>query len=307
MHPESLNMNTETSGVIVPPNPLLLLHRYLRGRYWLIVPLAILFAIPGAIGGYLALKPQYEAYGRIAFEGSYDWILDDSDRPRAIPAFDARLNQAVLDMHSYRVVRRAAESDDLVAAGWPVGEAGYRLLRRSLSASVIRNSNTIDTRVSHPDPVLAAAAANSVIKVFMEVSGGSQAAELEEKKNQLISRRERKVTDLELVRAQRLRYLQEEELDEEDLEFQYPRLREDVANLSSQIQMIELELAKYALVADGDTAQDAADEPTISDLTLASRDPTFARLLGERDYWERKLATTSLREGHREYRECSAS
>jgi len=71
-------------------NPLLMVHRRLRGRYPLAIALAILFAIPGAYVGWNLKKPKYLSTGIIRVAPTLQPILyHESPENEVPPMFDA--------------------------------------------------------------------------------------------------------------------------------------------------------------------------------------------------------------------------
>ena len=285
-----------------PPNPLLLLHGFLRGRYWLMIPLACAFAIPGAIGGYLATKPKYESIGLIQITPSIDPLLGDS--PDVMPMFEQFINSEAALVESPRVIQKALEFDDdlLVRQGWPGGktQAGIRRLANAVSASVQRNTNFIIVRASHTDPRTAGIAAKAVIGTYMELYGNSAANEVNEDKAALDSLSTLKQAEIIDLEQRIVSTLETAGFEGNDLDIVLDNLLRMVMEYEVRLADINLTLDSY-----GDSSLDAAPQPAIDDVMLEAMFPEFAALQSKRRAIEIRLNVdlAGVSEDHRSKRE----
>src|SRR4051812_38226328 len=66
-------------------NPLLVVHRLLRGRYLWAVALGLVGLIGGGIGGYLATKPTYQSAGLVRVRPTLPRVLYENDQNSMLP------------------------------------------------------------------------------------------------------------------------------------------------------------------------------------------------------------------------------
>src|SRR5688572_3343647 len=179
-----------------PPNPLVLVHRLLRGRYLAAFVLALVFALPFAYAGFKLRGPKYKSTGLVRIAPMLPKLVYDTNENQLLPHFDSYVQAQVMILASRRVLDRAAGSKDLVAAGWPQGPAGIGQLERSLQVLCPPRSEMITVSVRHADPVQAKAAVNSVLTAFEEIQremGGSKGTLQEATLTSLETQREQEV------------------------------------------------------------------------------------------------------------------
>lgn len=160
-------------------NPLLLIHRQLRGRYRLVVLLGVLLMLCGGLSGYILMPPKYESKGVVRITPTLPSVLYHSEENQIPPMFESYLTtQAVII--SSRETLAAALANGLVQAGWPAGTKGIEELSRSMDVRRIRNEQVITVSVTNRDPKLAKAAVNAVLTSFVkqehDVSGSTSSA-----------------------------------------------------------------------------------------------------------------------------------
>jgi len=73
-------------------NPLLIIHRHLRGRYPLVIVLGLLFGIAGGAAGWLSRSPEYRSTGIIRIQPSMPKVLYESEQSVAPRMFTAFVN-----------------------------------------------------------------------------------------------------------------------------------------------------------------------------------------------------------------------
>jgi Mrp family chromosome partitioning ATPase/uncharacterized protein involved in exopolysaccharide biosynthesis len=151
-----------------PPNPLLLVHRRLRGRYKWAVTLGLLLAAPCAVAGWFAMPVQYASQGVVEVRTSVDQILYDIQENRTIPLIDQMVENERQRLVSQQNLTRAAQNPQLQAAGWPALPAGTSLLQQSLEANKARWGTYITVSVVHEDPRLSQLATNAVLSAYFE-------------------------------------------------------------------------------------------------------------------------------------------
>ena len=169
------------------PNPLLLVHRSLRGRYVIAGFLALVLGAIAAVGGWFASKPLYESQGWIRAFPRQQRILYETPENAAIPMFDAYVKAMAELAKSRRVIDLALGQPEMRRSGWPLPPAGVAELTRSLKVNSGKGSELISVVVSHEDPQMAQVAANAVLAAFMLYQ--------EEQDNLTVTDRERRLRE----------------------------------------------------------------------------------------------------------------
>jgi polysaccharide biosynthesis transport protein len=290
-------------------NPLLLLHRFIRGRYPLACCLALLLAVPGGIAGYLAARPTYTSTGIVRVAPTLPRLLYQYEDNQVPPHFDSFVSTQASMLSNRRVIDLAASNEDLRKAGWPSGPEGITRLTKALKVNNRRGSELIVAQVEHPDPRLAQLAVNAILTAYESVQDeltGMTATDRERHLRELRGMQERQI---ELTRAQirthALRY-HTENLD--------PLLNETVLAIGSirgRLEELELQLAAARAVeaARAAAAQSPGDHHDVRDLSAeleleyyAARDRLLAGLVQEHQSVKTAIDSRSQRLGpvHRE-------
>ncbi len=157
-----------SAGPPQPPNPLLIAHRALRGRYVVAVVLAVIVGCAGSYAGWIATKPMYESQGWIRAFPRQQRILYETPENTAIPMFDAYVKAQAELAKSRRVIDLALSQPEMRASAWPLPPVGVSALANALSVNSGKGSELISVVVSHPDPQLAQVGANAVLIAFMQ-------------------------------------------------------------------------------------------------------------------------------------------
>jgi len=148
------------------PNPLMMVHRALRGRYLLAGAAAVVLGLPGAVLGYMATKPKFTSTAVLEAAPTLPALLYENELNESLPAFEAFVAQQSSELQSERVLTNALSRPTMVDSGWPTGSSGLIRLRESLAVSTPKRTNQIILSVSDHDPSLARAAAKSIIESY---------------------------------------------------------------------------------------------------------------------------------------------
>jgi polysaccharide biosynthesis transport protein len=197
-------------------NPLLLLHRHLRGRYRWACLLGILLAIPLAVGGYFAVDPMYASTGIVRIAPTITTIKFDLPDAKVPPLFESMVAAQASIIRSRRVIDLAMRDEKLRAAGWPDGPDGVALLQKNLDVSNRPAVELITASVRSKRPDLAKEATNAVLRAYDRV--------YEESNSVNATSREQALRDLQLK--------QTNEID---------AMRNDLRNLSRKYATDDLE------------------------------------------------------------------
>lgn len=187
-------------GPRTPENPLLLVRRYLRGRYHWAILLGGLLSVPGAIAGYLAIPPVYKSTGIVRVAPTMPKVLYQTEETGPMAGFDSFVSAQTAFLQSRRVLDMAVSNDKLKEAGWPSGTDGLSLLNKAVEAQNGRGSELIYVSVSHKNPILAQAAVNAVLDSYTNVEdelNGTKAQQREAQLQQLTKDYQRDIESLQ--------------------------------------------------------------------------------------------------------------
>jgi polysaccharide biosynthesis transport protein len=294
-----------TIGDIGPPpeappvNPLLIVHRALRGRYIIVFLCAAVIGVGGAAAGWLATKPTYSSQGWIRAFPRQPRVLYETEENMVLPGFDAFVRSQVDLLRSRRVIDLALAEQSLRDAGWPAPPAGVQRMIDSLQVGAERGSELISVAVTDQDPVLAQAAANGVLNAFMRYQ--------EEQDGLSVTDRERRLRDNQRVLTAELRTIRESIARAAD-KFGGGDPRVLLEARTSQLTRIDAIIADPSLAAvtgtAGSVALPIAPPESLTLDQLASVDGRLRGLIDQRDAIEAELLTASRRLGpeHREIR-----
>ncbi|HHN77260.1 MAG TPA: hypothetical protein ENK11_01105 [Phycisphaerales bacterium] len=250
------------------PNPVLLLHRALRGRYWLAALLAVLFGVPGALVGYSLSQPKYTSRAVLEASPTLPALLYENELNEKLPAFEAFVRQQGARLMSERVLSKALDNDALKEAGWPAGTEGMIRLRSSLGVSTPKKTNQIIVTVTDPDPKLARLAAAAVIESYEAIRKEFESTSFGQREQELERLRDRYQRD----RDEKRRLALDRSLNvagSEDLQAVQHRKMEELARIEDEIRT----LAEQRRVLSGSTPEIAP--------VVEMEDPELAKLKDE--------------------------
>lgn len=189
-----------------PPEPVLRqLHRVFRGRYRLVIGLALALSLLGGLAGSHMVRPRYRSTGLVKVEGALPAILYRSPENSALPQFDAYVASQATFLQSRPVLDAAVATPELQRAGWPAGREGVARLQSALSITRGRGEQVIRVGVTDTDPQLARTAVNAVLNAFCEQYRDPQGLSSDEKERLLSERARDLETELRQLREEALR------------------------------------------------------------------------------------------------------
>ncbi len=289
--PVSDARNAEMFGEPAPgPNPLLIVHRALRGRYLLAGILAVLLAVPGAIVGYIIIPPNYTSRAVLEAAPTLPALLYENELNENLPGFDSFVAQQATSLTSERVLSNALSNTDLRQTGWPTGAAGLVRMRESLAISTPSRSNQIFLSVTDNDPEVARIAAKAVLGSYTAIRSEYEATTFGDREQRL----ERLRNDYLRERDEKNRMALERALsvaETEDLQTAQRQRLESLADLDVELTGVRRELAR--LTGEGPIV--SGDQPEDPELALLVDD---RRRLGR----QRNILLQTLTPEHREVR-----
>ncbi len=287
-------------------NPLRVVIRQLRGRYRVVLPLALTLAVIGGVSGWVALKPLYTSAGLVRVAPTDDRLFGDDNK--VMPLFESFV-QLQADYLRGRRVRDRAIADrpgpqgepSLRQLGWPAGDAGIAMLDKRLEVASRRGGQTVTVTVSHEDPRVAQRAVNAVLESYEEIFG--------EETGILQTRDERmlELLDSELqrqlngLRQQIFSMTQEYGAGSETLDRQHQTKIEELADLDRRISILDTAISERRGKIEGGGEAAAADDAALVEVAT---DPELQLLVKELASVDADLESLSTRYGpaHREIR-----
>ncbi len=142
-------------------------HRLLRGRYPLVIMLGLLFGIAGALLGYLSQHPIFSSHGQVMIDPVIQNL--NSWGGETMSSYGLFLESQVRVVGSYEVIQRALDEDEWKDAGGLRGnDAALAHFASGLEIENIPNTAILRITYDDPDPKLAFAGAQSIMKAYRE-------------------------------------------------------------------------------------------------------------------------------------------
>ncbi|HZW11202.1 MAG TPA: hypothetical protein VFF69_14970 [Phycisphaerales bacterium] len=268
-------------------NPLLVVHRCLRGRYALAAILGAALAVPCAVLGFVAIPPKYTSTGIVHIAPTQSRLIYENEYNEPMSAFESYVQSEAATLESWRVIESATQNAELLAAGWPAGPDGAVALMEGLDVYVPNRGQNIFVSVTHDEPRLAKAAVDAVLEAYSRMSIDAQAIEMNNKIDELdrLARGFREAADAARTAAYRIA----EAEGTDDLERRRQAKHDQVEMLEKQILDYEIELARFK----GSEAPAGQEEapPAVAPEMLAQHDPDLRRLLNQKAAAEFELST----------------
>ncbi|TVQ58852.1 MAG: hypothetical protein EA379_12520 [Phycisphaerales bacterium] len=280
-----------------PVNPVLLVHRALRGRYVPAAVCAVVFGIIGAIVGWSITQPLFASQGWIRAFPRQPRVLYETEENKMLPMFDAFVRSQADLMRSRRVIDLALNEPALREAGWPPAPEGVQQLIDALEVSAARGSELINVTVMHTNPQKAQAAANAVLTAFMRYQEEQESLSATDRERRLRENQQLLSAELRTIRESILRASEQFGGGDPDMLL---RAR------SEQLARIDSMLSDPRLAMSSDAAPGGAPVPDaeLSPEELARFDQRLAGLLTQRQNIDLEIQSKSMRLGdsHRDMR-----
>lgn len=228
-------------------NPLLMVHRALRGRYLLATAVALTLGLAGAAAGMKSQKPTYVSTAQISIRPSQAVAMYEIEERLPMPAFEAFVQQQAETVRSRRVLEAAnAEIVKVAAANqvdWPPDtNAGVLRISEAIEVRVPRRTNIIFLSASTKEKRAAKLIASNVLQQYQIQYESARRREIEgriEALSQLQSKLTKDYNDVN------------EDLDDaytihggiDGFEKKYADARSELLELTRQLTQVRMDLA----------------------------------------------------------------
>jgi len=289
-------------------NPLLLLHKFLRGRYLLAIGLAVLLGPIGAVIGYMAVQLEYTSSSIIRIEPKLPKILFESEENGMIPMFDSYIQTQVSLISSRRVMEMAMNSETWQKAGGKFSLEELEDFTKSLSVVQPKSSQLIVVNFNDKDPKRAQSGSKSIVDAYRRVYVDSDVQQERERFNILDERTKTLRTQIASI-DEKIKQISQV-YGSDDLEGRYQFEMSNLQTIQTELEAAKLLLNSLEAVAGGENSPDVLDYSKLTVEEIALIDQHMRGLIEQRSQLEREKAgfeSTLVRpESRAEYRQVVA-
>lgn len=262
-------------------NPLLLVHRLLRGRYAVALVLAGLLGLVGSVCGYKALSLEYQSTAQIRIAPVMPKVLFESEQSSVLPMFDSFVQTQVSLIQSRRVVDMAMQD-----ATWKGAGGEYSLERvgdfmECLSVVHPKNTEIIQVSFTDREPRVAQAGAKSVVDAYLSIYGGEDLDTATQRFELLEERAKSLANEIEGYQSQM--YEIANEYGSNALEGIYAFEAEELQKLQTELESAKIELATFESASKDGMLPNIGKDPTkLTVEEIATVDSWMQQLLDTR-------------------------
>ncbi len=281
-------------------------------RYrWTMLLSFFLLAIPGVLGVWFVVKPQYRAVAVVEVSPVIPRLVFQTENSGVIPLYSQYLNTQEEIIGSPSVLTRVLEQPDVQATHWfrepPTPLLGgtptaLERLMEDLSVEVERGTQVINVRFAALDAADAATIVNAVVKQYSKYVSESVKKTDDLVYRELLKEYESRraiVETLERDRANRVKELNtaDPELLLSEQRQRLDKLIEERSTLQREMALVEWKLASLDPEPESDAAQ--AAQPTPVQSPAYELDPEWQRLFNELERKRHRVALAEQRLGER--------
>ncbi len=258
-------------------NPLLLVHRLLRGRYVLVAVLVAVLGPVGAAIGYKALPPEYKSQATIRIAPVMPKILYENEENSMIPMFDAFVQTQMSLITSSRVRDLAMQSPTWRDVGGRYSSAEADAFGEGLAVERPKGSQIVIVSYTDGEPKRAQAGVKAVVDAYMKIYGEQNTA-TDAQRFQVLEERARGLnSEIDGYQAEILKIANEYGSD--DLAAVYAYRIQELQKIETELEAAKLQLANLS-----------AAEPVVPEASvelpverIAAMDTRMQQLVSERD------------------------
>lgn len=154
------------------PNILHIIHASLRGRYPIVIVLALIATAAGGIAGYRLGYPMYESKALISVSARIPKLLYETEQPGMTPMFTSFVNTQAIKLQHDRVINRAVNSEEWRELGRTNLPEDVTRFRRSLNVKLSREApELINVSFTDREARAAKVGLEQVLKAYQEIFG----------------------------------------------------------------------------------------------------------------------------------------
>lgn len=287
---------TEAPQAAVPaPNPLLVVHSLLRGRYHWAILLGLVFAGIGVVLGCKLPRVKYRSSGLIRVLPNKQRILYANEENSVMPMFDAFVESQVSLINSPRVLDYAMQNPEWQALGRGLSPNVVSQFRDSVEVEHPRGSEVIIISYSDADQNAAMVAVRAITQAYKDLYGENDADNPAHVLQILEDRRTTLRTEVDGWRSRIMAIA--DEFGSTDIDQIFTFRQQEVNGIENELQQAQLIL----------TSVDAPPEPSkggpatqpVTPELAARYDPQLAQLMQERQNQQWALTKVKTRLGEK--------
>jgi len=286
-------------------NPLLLLHKFLRGRYLLAIGLAVLLGPIGAAIGFMAVQLEYTSTSTIRIAPVLPKILFETDANSMVPMFDSFVQTQISLISSRRVMEMAMQSEPWREAGGKFSLEELEQFTKGLSVVQPKSSQLIVVNFSDKDPKRARAGSKSIVDAYRRVYVDSD-VQREGERFKILDDRANTLRKQIAALDEQIKKISEE-YGSDDLAGRFEFEMSNLQTIQTELEASKLLLNSLEAVAGGEDSPDVLDYSTLTVEEIALIDGHMRSLLEQRSQLERQIGAfeSTLRrpETRSEYRQ----
>ncbi len=180
-------------------NPLGKLHKLLRGRYPIVIVLALIFGAIGGAAGWIMPKQQFMATGQIELS---PLIRNLSDADRIMPMFNAFIGVQMQVLQSPRLIQQALGTQTWKDTNNPSSADFSGYFASNLVIDSPKNSQLITISYTDSKPNTASAGVGAVIQAYISRQNDEETREIREKQSKYETRRSVAAGNINLRQAE---------------------------------------------------------------------------------------------------------
>lgn len=291
---------TEAPQAAVPaPNPLLVVHSLLRGRYHWAILLGLVLAGIGVVLGYKLPPVKYRSSGLIRVLPNKQRILYANEENSVMPMFDAFVESQVSLINSPRVLDYAMQNPEWQALGRGLSPKVVSQFRDSVEVEHPRGSEVIIISYSDADQNAAMVGVRAITQAYKDLYGENDADNPAHILQILEDRRTTLRTEVDGWRSRIMAIA--DEFGTTDIDVIFGNKLQAVNNIENELQQAQLTLASVdipvAKPKDGPSTQPVSKPVVITPEMAARYDSQLQLLMQERQNQQWALTKMKSRLG----------
>jgi capsular exopolysaccharide synthesis family protein len=251
------DLATPAAPVHTPPvakhGLLSVVHHSLRGRYWLVVPLVVIFCVGGAAAGWILTHPMYRSNGAVMIQYQLDspFLREHSRYGDGMPMYEEFLNTQTFVLMNRPTILLAMKDRAWLNTQRGNDSKAVEKFSQNLQVEHPHATQSIHIVYTDIDPGVAQAGASSIIRAYEQMYNAGDRS-IQEKKLEILRLH---IAQLKIAIDGEKRSIDEiaSEYGTDDFSAIYRNKQQTVNNLDAQLSEAKLALTRRS--GKGDTAR----------------------------------------------------
>lgn len=295
-----LSDSSQAAAPAAAPNPLLVIHSLLRGRYHWAILLGLVLAGVGIVLGYKLPPVKYRSSGLIRVLPNRPRILYTNEENSLMPMFDAFVESQVSLINSPRVLDYAMQNPEWQALGRGLSPKVVSQFRDSVEVEHPRGSEVIIISYSDADQNAAMVGVRAITQAYKDLYGENDADNPAHILQILEDRRTTLRTEVDGWRSRIMAIANE--FGTTDIDVIFGNKLQAVNNIENELQQAQLVLTSVDVPSaspKNSPATQPAQKLVITAELAARYDPQLSQLMQERQNQQWALTKLKTRLGEK--------